>query len=286
MLAIKASRPVSIKFSFEKAFHSLEKQITESKRAPHADGWGFGFYKIMDDTKQLQVIKGAGKEAQQPFHEYFSEIEQVLPEIESDIIISHVRKASNPPTNQRNAQPFGLGKYVFAQNGSIKQPEKIIELLDDEVKSRPPPLPEQYNDSEIYFRLILQEFKESGSIIKAIQEAVTIIKERSNYSGLNFFLSDGAKLYVYCDAKDITANEQYYQLYFTKRKVGSDDTFSHVSKESCLAMDSSNFPDDVVLIASEQITANGCEPWFSLKKEHLMIVDEDMQMTIKRLMEF
>jgi predicted glutamine amidotransferase len=168
-----------------------------------SDGWGIGFYV----NESLRVFK-----SEKPIYEDYDNVRSIVYNIKSNIVIAHIRRASNPRGLPReklisveNSQPFYYGKYLFAHNGVITIPDEIAQLLGDwRLKIR------GLNDSEVYFWYIVRELFNGRSLSEALKnfqrDLLRVWLENHEkyphidrpYIGLNMIFSDGEKLYAYC----------------------------------------------------------------------------------------
>lgn len=167
------------------------------------DGWGIGFYV----NGSLRVFK-----SEKPIYEDYESLKSIVYGIKSNIIVAHIRRASNPRGLPReklisveNSQPFYYRKYLFAHNGVITMPDETAQLLDDwRLKIR------GLNDSEVYFWYIIRELCNGRSLPEALKnfqrDLLRVWLENHEkyphidrpYIGLNMIFSDGEKLYAYC----------------------------------------------------------------------------------------
>ena len=182
---------------------SLYVQSKVNPRIVQGDGWGIGFYV----NGFLRLVK-----SEKPIFEEHERFKELVSKISSNIIVAHIRGASNPrglPKKKlisiENSQPFGYRNYVFAHNGVINLPDEIAALLGDwrfNIRG--------LNDSEVYFWYIMREItrgKTLSEALKSFQEDLLRVwlenrerypnKDRP-YIGLNIIFSDGEKLYAYC----------------------------------------------------------------------------------------
>ncbi|MBS7606524.1 class II glutamine amidotransferase [Candidatus Bathyarchaeota archaeon] len=182
---------------------SLYVQSRVNPARLQSDGWGLGFY----ESGMLRLVK-----SERPVYEEFEFFKSVVESLRSNIIVAHIRRASNPRGLPRsmlisveNSQPFGYGNYVFAHNGVIMLPDEMASLLGDwRNKIR------GLNDSEVYFWHIIKGIFEGKSLKEALIEfqetlhKVWLENHRKYldrdrpYIGLNMIFSDGNKLYAYC----------------------------------------------------------------------------------------
>jgi len=172
--------------------------LIQAKVGRQGDGWGIGYYV----GGKLKVFKSA-----KPVYEEEELFRRMCSEIRSNIIVAHVRKASNPrglPREEligvRNSQPFYYGNYLFVHNGSIYVPDEIIGRL-----GRYKSLIKGVNDSEVYFAYLMKEWEELKDPLRAIttvEKGLWDALRKSGktlkvpYSSLNTIFSDGRKLYA------------------------------------------------------------------------------------------
>ncbi|MEM1674258.1 MAG: class II glutamine amidotransferase [Candidatus Bathyarchaeia archaeon] len=182
---------------------SLLSQSNADPFKLQGDGWGIGFY----INGSLRVIK-----SERPVYEEQERFRSLAEKIKSNIIIAHIRRASNPRGLPRerlisveNSQPFYYGKYVFAHNGVIMIPDEVAEFLG-EWRARIRGL----NDSEVYFWYIMKEVHEGRALPDALRNFERTLwdiwlnvrdkhlDKTRPYIGLNMVFSDGGRLYAYC----------------------------------------------------------------------------------------
>ena len=197
---------------------SLYVQSKVNPKRLQGDGWGIGFYV----NGFLRLVK-----SEKPIFEEHERFKELVSKISSNIIVAHIRGASNPrglPKKKlisiENSQPFSYRNYVFAHNGVINLPDEIATLLGDwrfNIRG--------LNDSEVYFWYIMREItrgKTLSEALKSFQEDLLRVwlenrerypnKDRP-YIGLNIIFSDGEKLYAYCkydEERDIGAASLCY----------------------------------------------------------------------------
>lgn len=197
---------------------SLYAQSKADPRRPQGDGWGVGFY----INGSLKTIK-----SEKPIFEDHERFRSTVENINSNIIVAHIRRASNPRGLSKekllsidNSQPFSYKNYVFAHNGVINLPDEMAALLGDwQLNIR------GLNDSEIYFWYIMKEIFQGRNILEALRSFQRDLfrvwlenrdkhpeKDRP-FIGLNIIFSDGEKLYAYCkydEEKDGRASSLCY----------------------------------------------------------------------------
>ncbi|MEM2979456.1 MAG: class II glutamine amidotransferase [Methanomassiliicoccales archaeon] len=249
LFGIIANRPVDIQFSF---FGADKPFVSLTRDNPH--GWGIGWYE-----NGVPKFFKEGKEDQRDYR--FERVKSV----NSKIIVSHVRHATNGAPTSENAHPFVYKNFVFAHNGGVDR-IWILENLDNRFKKE---LNSQ-TDSEAYFLLIMQFLEKTHDMVDSIRSAVKVLK-KSYYSGLNFILSNGNNLYAFRDA---SSNRNHYTLYFLKRCSKESGPYEHNSSTGQLIRSKSLWGEEAVLISSEKLTDD--EKWEELKLGELLVVDSNL----------
>lgn len=185
--------------------------FAQSKADPlrlQCDGWGLGFY----TNGCLRVFR-----SERPVYEEHYRFKAIVEGVKSNIIVAHIRRASNPrglPKERlisiENIQPFSYENYLFAHNGTITIPDEMSSLLGEwRLMIR------GLNDSEVYFWYIIKEIYEGRSLKEALRnferdlwrvwhEAREKHPDKNRpYIGLNMVFSDGIHLYAYCKYDEI-----------------------------------------------------------------------------------
>ncbi len=213
-------------------FHFLMRPF-QQQAVEHPQGWGFGWY---EDGK-ARVVKKPVSAYQNP------EFLQAADSIESNILIAHIRKASEGSKQTvENTHPFQFENWIFAHNGTIDIAQEIRRELPQEYQARLKGM----TDTEIYFQWILfniDERKEAG-----IKDAIAYIRERvgKESSAMNFLLSDGQRLFVHRLAfKKI----DHYSLRYLQR-------------------------EDAIFVSSDSLTK---EVWTPLENGELLEIDKKLK---------
>ena len=237
---------------------SLYVQSRVNPSRLQGDGWGVGFYV----NGALRIVK-----SWKPVYEELERFKATMENINSSIVIAHVRRASNPrklPKEKlisvENSQPFGYRNYLFAHNGVITIPDEAANLLggwQSNIRG--------LNDSEIYFWYIIKELSEGRSIPEALKnfqrDLSRVWRETCEkypdkdepYIGLNIIFSDGNKLYAYCKYDEAKYRQARSLCYGDQP-----------------AMQMTFLADSEKLIVASEKT-NGEENWQPLKSRHLLV---------------
>src|SRR5437763_1223628 len=170
-----ADDPVSVRHDLVEADNPLIRQSEE-----HDSGWGMAVYRRGDGEEPACV------RFPEAAHEDGAFIDAT--NMRGRLFNVHVRRATMGGRTEENTHPFCLGPYSFGHNGTIVRFPKLIE---------PGVLPPKgQTDSEHFFNLIMRDFDPEHPR-RCLRKAVRTVIERSQFSGLNFLLSDGERLYAY-----------------------------------------------------------------------------------------
>ncbi|MCD6310497.1 MAG: class II glutamine amidotransferase [Candidatus Eremiobacteraeota bacterium] len=256
LLGVIANKPVDLKFSLE-CFKNF------AKRNP--DGWGIGWYEEKGTAKVFkQRLSAVAEESKLPI---------LSKEVRSKIIIAHVRKRTQGNASEKNSHPFQHKNWIFAHNGSVDK-NYLWELLNDNHRNAI----KGETDSEVYFHWILQCVKEEENVENGLRKAIEhVVKgsyskgSYSRYTGLNFLLSDGKKLYAF---RYSSHSKNYYALFELKREPTTSGPMELLSKETASLIRSKSLKrEKSILVCSEKLTE---EEWKSIKLGNLLVINPDL----------
>jgi glutamine amidotransferase len=244
---------VNVDFKF-----SLSNFSQFAKHNP--DGYGIGWYE-----------KGKPKVMKEPISALNSEnFIKISHQATSTIFICHVRKSTKGKPKIENCHPFNYEQWLFAHNGSIYNSENLKELLKDKYKTEI----KGETDSEVFFYWILQNIEEAQNDIDGIAHAIKYICDNLKFSGLNFILSNGEKLYAF---RYSSTNTNYYSLFWLKRdpEISIFQTGILESKEFGVLIESKKLNHEkAIIVCSERLTQ--VENWEPIKLGALLIVSKDL----------
>jgi len=221
------------------------------------DGWGIGWYV---DNEARVFKEGISAMDSENFYSY-------VKNVETNIIVVHVRKGTGAPPSEVNSHPFKYKNWLFAHNGSVDR-NYLFSLLRDEYRKEI----KGQTDSEVYFYWILQCIEESKDIIEGIKKSVDeIIKNSNNYTELNFLLSDGKSLYSF---RYSNYSKNYYSLWLLKREPSESEPLEFRSKDTSALLRSKALKGGkAVLICSEKLTE---EKWEEIEFGKLLIIEPNL----------
>jgi predicted glutamine amidotransferase len=175
VLGCVAAEPVSLRHELLEAPNPLIRQSEH-----HDSGWGMAVHK-----------RGEGEEPQClrfPEAAHGGDELAAAAELRGRIFDVHVRRATFGGLALENTHPFCLGSYSFSHNGTIVDCPR---LLEPGVAR-----PRGQTDSECFFNLIMRDFDPKDAVA-SLRRSVELTIDRSPFSGLNFLLTDGERLYAY-----------------------------------------------------------------------------------------
>ena len=88
------------------------------------------------------------------------------------------------PVRLENTHPFQADEWTFAHNGALKNPQRILALLDDEHQARL----HGDTDSELFFQLIVQRISEMGDPEAGVRAAISDVRTYCGVGSLNCLL--------------------------------------------------------------------------------------------------
>lgn len=205
------------------ASKSLLRQSNANARRLQKDGWGIGCY----HSGKLEIRKSP--------RAVYREKDRFMAACEdsaSRLSIAHIRLASNPKKlppeklcGERNTQPFGKGKILFAHNGTLNIPDDAKKAF----LKGPSAKPRGNNDSEVLFLMFMRQYNITGDLAKALAGTRADILQlwakirprrkqwKAPYKGLNIFVSDGNTLAVMCD---FSMDQEIYSLLTRRWEYG------------------------------------------------------------------
>lgn len=254
LFALYANKPVQIEFSMLRSDNSFQKQSLYNN-----DGWGIAYYKDGSPVVEKEAVAAHNS----------SLFKEVSKSATSRIFIAHVRRASSGTVKKRNSHPFQFGNWVFAHNGTLDKDvikAQLREPYSMDFQSEP-------IDSELYFRLILQNLEDTGSFVDAVKKTAEFIYENSYFQSANFVMSDGKKIYAF-------KSYDGFLLYFLIRNPQSDFDLTYIrSLETSLLLHSKMLNrEKAVIVASETLTSE--EAWVELMENELLIIDEQLNTSL------
>jgi len=199
MFGIVATTPQSIApwmTDIEPSLRSLA--IADKSGQPNADGWGITWYDGEQDCPH--VVKEPGPANESPL------FEQTAREVSACVALAHIRRRSRTSRRLANTHPFVAGRWAFCHNGYCSR-ERLMEHLLPKFRNGL----EGENDSEVYFALLLQHLESATDPLDALRGAVHEVASVGDFTGLNFLLCDGRRMYAFHYSTDPERHSMYLQ---------------------------------------------------------------------------
>ncbi|PLY14612.1 MAG: class II glutamine amidotransferase [Sedimenticola sp.] len=247
LFALSSLHPASASFSLDEfARHG-------GISGPHKDGWGIAFY----EEKDARLIRDVASAGESPYLEFIRNNRQT-----SQIILAHIRLATQGERSLHNCQPFsrelGGRVHLFAHNGDLA-----------EINSAEFPLgrfhPIGDTDSEYAFCHLMSMLE--GLWLTghppSLQDRYQIIREfaaRIQPLGpANFIYSDGEYLFAHGHKRTQPGREGHHPpgLHYLQRTCTipqPDNKFSGVN------LNYGSKPQEVTLLASVPLSDEGWRP--------------------------
>ena len=194
LLGMSASEPLNLRFSWKKF------AMRGSEFSGNPDGWGVAYL----DGTDAQLIREPAPAADSP-HVAFLESHGPA----SDMILSHVRRATVGDRRLANTQPFvrrlGGRVHVFAHNGHVSLP-----ALNNH---SPWLVPVGETDSEDLFCRLLHDIEvlwrgsEPPSLDARTEVVADFARSMSRLGALNFLYSDGLTLFAHSHRRTVPGDE-------------------------------------------------------------------------------
>ena len=220
VLGSVSAEPVSIRHELLESENPLIRQSEH-----HDSGWGMAVYERTDGDAPRCVRFPEAAYSNGEFEE--------ATDLRGRIFNVHVRRATMGGLTLENTHPFCMGNYSFCHNGTIL---RYTRLIEDGVR----PVHGQ-TDSVHFFNFLMRDF-DPGDATGSVRRAVAAVAQRSEFSGVNFLLSDGERLFAY--------RLGIFELHWATRP-------------------------GQLLVASERMTA---ETWHAVRQDVLLTLDpEDIE---------
>ena len=248
LLAMSARYPATVRLSLE------EFSRHGGFSGPHKDGWGIAFYQGCDARVIREVLPASSSAC-----ERFIEKER----IESTLVISHIRHATQGKIALENTQPFsrclGGRRHIFAHNGDLDAALTQYDigryrLLGD-------------TDSERAFCVLLSRLesmwlRDEPPSLEARQHVINDFARDMRGLGIgNFLYTDGEVLFAHGHRRhqpDGTIRPP--GLHFLCRHCTVDEPSATIETQG-FGLSSTSHEQRVVLVASVPLTNEGWVPF-------------------------
>jgi len=259
LFAMSSRLPATVTFSLE------EFSRHGGATGPHKDGWGIAYYQGED----VQLIKEPAAAAESSFNHFIKDHG-----LKSNLVISHIRKATQGVRALKNTQPFsrelGGRVHVFAHNGMLPRVENHAELSLGTYR------PIGATDSEYAFCAFLARMQamwlvdeESPSLENRLEVVTGFARVIDELGPANFIYSDGEVIFVYANRRtQVNGEIRAPGLWWLCRScIGESSSIVTPG----LTIDSSHDRQEVILVASVPLTD---EPWIPLKEGEVIVMSQ------------
>lgn len=249
LFAMCSRRPATVSFSLK------ELALRGGRTGPHKDGWGIAYYRHRDAWLIKEAAAASDSRCVRFIEDY---------PIQSSLVISHIRKATQGQVSFENTQPhlreLGGRQHVFAHNGDLGEVRRHAVLRHGRFR------PMGSSDSELAFCALLADLEPSwldADSPPSVEERIRIVAE---FAGRIRRL--GPANFLYCDSELVFAHGH------ERRQVGQPGV--HPPGLHLLCRTCSGEPSEVqaagvmvapqpgeqrvVLVASVPLTSEAWEP--------------------------
>jgi predicted glutamine amidotransferase len=210
MFGMVATTPQSIAPWMTEVEPSLRSlAIADKSGEANPDGWGIGWYDGEQDCPR--VVKDPGPANESPLFELTAR------EVNARIALAHIRRSSGTARRLVNTHPFVAGRWTFCHNGHCSR-ERLMERLLPKFRNGL----EGETDSEVYFALLLQHLESATDPLDALRAAVHEVASVGDFTGLNFLLCDGQRMYAFHYSTDPERHSLYLQYQSGRELVASE----------------------------------------------------------------
>jgi predicted glutamine amidotransferase len=215
-----AADAVSIRHELLEAENPMIRQAED-----HDSGWGMAVYQRPGEAGCRRLRFPESAHTDDGFREATEE--------RGRIFNVHVRRATMGGLTLENTHPFAHGDYSFGHNGTVLHYPR---LLGDGVQA-----PEGDTDSEALFNFLMSDYDPSNPA-ESLRRGITEVVACSPFSGVNFLLSDGERLYAYrLGIFELHWLARPGQLLVSSEKLTEGEAWHSVQQDVLLTLD----PDDL-----------------------------------------
>jgi predicted glutamine amidotransferase len=260
-------------FLVDEKFSLLAQSYCDRKRLQE-DGWGIASWSRED--REWRISK-----SEKPIFSQKNKFKKNIQKNKSQIIIAHIRNASNPKKLQKNeliglenTQPFYFRNLIFAHNGTLNIPDEIAERLGVYKRKI-----NGVNDSEVLFWLFVKLWRQWRFIknpekhwkkvfchlfekLRSTWKSIPKKKFKAAYCGLNCIVSDGKSLAALC----------YYDAAEGKSLCGQGRPYFEMCYNVLL---------EKIAIASEPMDES--KRWKPIPNRHILVIRPDCSSSLVHL---
>ena len=186
LFTMSSSTPTEVSFSLDE--FSKHGGLTDK----HRDGWGIAYY----DLNDARIVKEACSASESTYLSFIKNLN-----IQSKIIISHIRLATQGEISVRNTQPFsrelGGRQHTFVHNGNFSE-------LDTQLSKKKKCFkPVGNTDSELSFCILMEKMTAiwnediPPNLTKRLEIFTSFCNEMRRYGIANFIYSDSDYTFIH-----------------------------------------------------------------------------------------
>jgi len=228
---------------------------------PHKDGWGIAFY----EGKDARIIRDTSSAGNSPYLNFIRQSR-----LTSQIILSHIRLATQGSTGLQNCQPFnrelGGRVHLFTHNGDLNN---VFESICSALYLQP--IGETDSEYAFCHLMAMMEALWLSSTPPSLEKRFQVVDEFAAkirpLGPANFIYTDGEYLFVHGHKRTQPGKEGFHPpgLHYLERSCANPQ---HKPKLPGLALDYDQNDQKVVLIASVPLSN---EPWQPLEEGELLV---------------
>jgi len=254
------------------SYHALER-----KDPVNGDGFGVGWYvqEIAPEPAKYVSVKPAWND---------NNLQSIAAKTKSDCIFAHVRDASVGQVAELNCHPFVFKNLLMMHNGHIGQFKQIKRRLREILADFVYDWIAGGTDSEHFFALFLNELLRSRKtdyhpeeVAEALKRSIQTLKniyidcQVDGHFSLNLTVTNGKWIVAtrYNTNKEVHAPTLYYSS--KESRFECNDGVCQLIKAKPSKRN--------VLVVSEKLTSIE-EDWHKIPEDHLVIVDENLKISI------
>jgi len=263
LFTMSSSTPAEVSFSLDE--FSKHGGLTDK----HRDGWGIAYY----DQNDVRILKEACSASESTYLSFIKNLK-----IQSKIIISHIRLATQGEVSVRNTQPFsrelGGKQHVFVHNGNFIELETQLLIKLERFK------PIGNTDSELSFCILMEQMATiwnedlPPSLTKRLEVFTSFSNEMRRCGTANFIYSDSDFTFIHSHKRLIKTGtkETSPGLHILHRNCPIETSGSNINGLKI----KTNKPQHVIIVASVPLSS---ENWEVLQEGEIKVLQNGMIVT-------
>lgn len=263
LFTMSSSTPTEVSFSLDE--FSKHGGLTDK----HRDGWGIAYY----DLNDVRIVKEACSASKSTYLSFIKNLQ-----IQSKIIISHIRLATQGEVSVRNTQPFarelGGRQHVFVHNGDFVEPDTLLSIKPKRFK------PVGNTDSELSFCTLMEKMASIWNedipprLAKRLEVFTSFCNEMRRCGIANFIYSDSDYTFIHSHKRLIKSatKETSPGLHILHRHCPIETSKNNIDGLKIKA----DKPQHVIIVASVPLSN---ESWEALQEGEIKVLQNGMIVT-------